>query len=104
MARNLERDVRLLQAYAVVMTLAVVGVFVTGVHLPNQRVRIGELDVERINLIEKNGKLDLVMANRDRAPDPIVDGRVMKSREDHDRACSSTTIRATRMAAWGSPA
>ena len=32
----------------------------------------GEIDVERINLVEKDGKVRLVISNVDRFPQPIV--------------------------------
>jgi hypothetical protein len=34
-----------------------------------------ELDVERINVVEKDGKLRLVISNRDRSPGPIAYGK-----------------------------
>jgi hypothetical protein len=85
MPRNLEAEVRGLQLYAVAATLVAGALFVTGYHLPGHRARFGEIDVERLNLVEKDGRLDLVMANRDRVPDPIVDGKPMKgARKDHN--------------------
>jgi hypothetical protein len=38
--------------------------------------RLTEIDVERINVRERDGRLRMVISGRDRAPDPVVDGRV----------------------------
>ena len=39
------------------------------------RARFSEIDVERINIIGPNGKPDMVIANRERLPAPIVNGK-----------------------------
>ena len=41
----------------------------------NQKQRFTELDVERINIIEANGTVKLVIANRERAPDQVMEGQ-----------------------------
>jgi hypothetical protein len=38
-----------------------------------------EIDVERLNLVEKNGTLRMVMANAERMPDPIINGKAFKT-------------------------
>ena len=38
------------------------------------RVRLAEVDVERLNVLEPDGTPRLVLSNRERAPDPSVDG------------------------------
>jgi hypothetical protein len=40
-----------------------------------ERQRFEEIDVERINVVEKDGKLRLVISNRDRSPGPIAYGK-----------------------------
>lgn len=40
--------------------------------------RFVEIAVERINVIEEDGSLRLVISNKSRAPDGIIDGRVLK--------------------------
>jgi hypothetical protein len=40
-----------------------------------QRQRFTELDVERINIVEADGTVKLVIANRQRAPDQVTDGQ-----------------------------
>jgi hypothetical protein len=76
MATKLERDVRFLKAYAAASTIAFGLVLLTA--FQSSRSRFTEIDVERLNLIEKSGKLDMVIANAERMPDPIVSGKTMK--------------------------
>ena len=60
MATKLERDVRFLKAYAAASTIAF-GVVLLTAFQPTKS-RFTEIDVERLNLVEKSGKLDLVLA------------------------------------------
>ncbi len=48
---------------------------VLGVAASEARTRFTEIDVERINIIGKDGKRQLVLANRDRLPKAVVDGK-----------------------------
>lgn len=41
----------------------------------SQKQKFGEIDVERINLVEKDGKLRLTISNAARLPDPIIGGK-----------------------------
>jgi hypothetical protein len=41
----------------------------------NQKQRFTEIDVERINVIEADGTVKLVIANRERAPDQVMEGQ-----------------------------
>lgn len=86
MENKLRRDVRLLQLYAMSMTL-LLGVFaVSAFEQANQRTRFVELDVERINIVEKNGALKLVISNSERAPDPMLDGKSYPLRQGGNTA------------------
>src|SRR5262245_21565707 len=40
-----------------------------------QKQRFTEIDVERINIVETDGTVKLVIANRERAPDQVSDGQ-----------------------------
>jgi hypothetical protein len=77
MNMKLERDVRLLKIYAVLSTTALAVFFLAGFS-QDQPAKFTELNVERLNLVEKDGRLVLVMANRDRMPDAIVGGKTFK--------------------------
>jgi hypothetical protein len=72
---NLEKQVRFLKIYAVAATL-VCGVFlVTAFTLQNRPQKFQEINVERINVVEKDGSLRLVISNNERSPGPIERGK-----------------------------
>src|SRR5205809_7549966 len=74
MSAQLERDVRFLKRYAVLSTLAfgALGVAAFTRHAPT---KFGEIDVERINIVEPDGKYRLVLSNRPRSIGPIYKGQ-----------------------------
>jgi hypothetical protein len=41
----------------------------------NQKTRFQEIDVERINIVEPDGRIALVLANKERLPGPVMDGK-----------------------------
>src|SRR5215475_3382129 len=73
--QKLERDVRFLKRYAVVSTgvmlVMAVGAFVR----PPRHEKFTEIDVERINVMEPDGKYRLVISNRPRSIGPIYKGK-----------------------------
>jgi hypothetical protein len=73
--QSLERDVRFLKRYAVVTTglmlVMAVGAFVR----PPRHEKFTEIDVERINVMEPDGKYRLVISNRPRSIGPIYKGK-----------------------------
>ncbi len=77
MQAKLARDVRLLKLYSVIMTLAF-GVLLLTAFQTERKTKFGEIDVERINIVEPNGKIDLAISNQKRFPPPVLNGRVMK--------------------------
>ena len=68
------RELRALKAYAVVTTLLFGGLAVSAFRQAEQNQRFGEIDVERINIIEPDGKLRMVISNRPRSIGPIYKG------------------------------
>ena len=74
---SVQRRVRLLEIYSVVSLMGI-AVFVLSGFIQSKQ-KIDELTVERLNVVEKNGQLVAVMANRDRMPDPITNGRAFKT-------------------------
>lgn len=81
---KLEREVRGLKVYAVVSSLAFATILLAGfahqtAPQKEQKQKFGEIDVERVNVVEPNGKLDLVISNADRMPPAIVNGKVLGS-------------------------
>jgi hypothetical protein len=81
METKLHRDVRWLKAYAIVMTLLLGVCTFSAFQLANQKNKFSEIDVERINIVEKDGALKLVISNKERAPDPIIGGKTYPLRQ-----------------------
>ena len=78
MKRTVRRRVRLLQAWALVSTGIVIGFVAAGVTRAHaQGTRFDEISVERLNIVEQDGRLRLVLANSARQADAVVDGRVL---------------------------
>ena len=93
---NLKRRVRILEAYAV-LSLLVVGVLAFG-GFAQTKQRFDGLTVERLNLVEKNGQLVAVLANRDRMPDPITNGRSFKT--ERPQGMIFYNVKETSAAVW----
>ena len=74
---SMEKRMRILEGYAVVSLLALATFAFSAFTQTKQK--IAELSVERLNVVEKNGQLIAVIANRDRMPDPITNGKAFKT-------------------------
>src|ERR1700730_9629989 len=74
---NMQKRVRLLEAYAA-LSMLFFGVLAVAA-FAQTRQKFDELTVERLNVVEKNGQLRAVIANTDRMPDPIIDGKPFKT-------------------------
>lgn len=73
---RLRRDVRMLKGYAVVTSACLLILALGAFRQPQQaRARFAELDVERINIVEPDGKLRMVLSNRPRSIGPIYKGK-----------------------------
>lgn len=74
---NIEKRLRFLEIYAVV-SLLIFGVLALSAFTKSKE-KFAELDVERLNVREKNGQLVMVVANSDRMPDPVINGKTWKT-------------------------
>jgi hypothetical protein len=74
-------ELKVLKAYAVVSLALFAMLFFAAAKGQTQRPRFEEIDVERINIIEKDGRLRLTISNNERSPGPVIGGLYMKSRE-----------------------
>ncbi len=61
----------MLKVYAALMTLLALA----GFRQASQKTRFTEIDVERINIVEPDGKLRMVLSNRPRSIGPIYKGK-----------------------------
>jgi hypothetical protein len=78
MESKLEKEVRFLKIYAVVYNLVFALIFLTAFTWQTKNQKFGEIDVERINVVEKDGKLDMVISNQTRQHPGISNGKIIK--------------------------
>jgi len=69
------RELRFLKRYAIVVTVLLGSLSLAAFRQATQKQRFTEIDVERINVVEKDGKLRMVISNRDRSIGPIYKGK-----------------------------
>lgn len=71
------RELRWLRAYTLGST-ALLAVLVLGAfRRSGEKVRFDEVDVERLNIVEKDGRVRLVLANGARSPGVVLSGKVL---------------------------
>ena len=68
---------QLLKVYAICITLTLLVSVGSAVTLQSGRPKFEEIDVERINIVEKDGKLRMVISNRERQHPGMVDGQLI---------------------------
>jgi hypothetical protein len=78
METKLEKEVRFLKGYAIVATLSCIVLVVSAFTLQGGKQKFAEIDVERINIVEKDGKLRMVISNQERQHPGIVNGKVIE--------------------------
>jgi len=64
-----------LRAYSALMTVLVGALTISAFRQTAQKTRFTEIDVERINIVEPDGKLRMVISNRPRSIGPIYQGK-----------------------------
>ena len=74
--QKIEKDLRLLKIYAGVMTI-LCGVFLLSAFAVSKNAKFDEIDVKRINVKDDDGKLRMVIANKDRQHPGMVDGKLL---------------------------
>ena len=77
MESKIDKEVNFLKAYAIVATLICSVFLLTAFAAQNKKQKFAEIDVERINVVEKDGKLKMVISNAARQHPGIVDGKVL---------------------------
>lgn len=71
---NVQSQLRYLRLHAFLSTSTIV-VLITTAFTGWQKTRFETIDVERINVVEKNGQIRLVISNKDRSPAPMERGQ-----------------------------
>jgi hypothetical protein len=74
--RNQNRILKMLLAFG---GLAFTMILLMAAKSPTKRVQFSEIDVERVNIINPDGKPAMVLANCKRLPDPIQNGKTTSS-------------------------
>jgi hypothetical protein len=80
METRLEKEVRFLKAYAFVATLVCAVFLLSAFTLQNRKQKFEEIDVERLNIVEKDGKLRFVFTNEERMPEARAAGKDVPGR------------------------
>lgn len=81
---KIQRELRLLKVYALFSTILFSVLILVAAKGPGKK-RFEEIDVERINVVEKDGKVRLTLSNQDRMPGGQMAGVDLKSREGNRR-------------------
>jgi hypothetical protein len=78
MGRSIRRQLRVLQMYAAATVLVFAAIAVSGFRQPAKPQNLGEITVERINIVDADGTLRLVISNKDRMHPGVVGGKVLQ--------------------------
>jgi hypothetical protein len=78
MTRSIRRQLRFLHAYTLVTTLAVTGIGAAAFTQRSRPQNLGEITVERVNVVDADGTLRLVIANKDRMHSGVIGGKVIQ--------------------------
>jgi hypothetical protein len=77
---KLEKKIFRLQAFCLIMMLVGGGILLMGFS-SQKKQKFSEIDVERINIVEKDGKLKMVISNKEQQHPGTMDGKYWKERE-----------------------
>jgi hypothetical protein len=77
METRLEKEVRFLKIYAAVATLFCAIFLLSAFVWQSKKQKFEEIDVERINVVERDGKLKMVISNAQRQHPGFVDGKII---------------------------
>ncbi len=78
---KLQREVRFLKIYALVLTTVLVGFLFMAFRTDFGKQRFEEIDVERINVVEKDGTLKMVISNGARQHSGMAEGKPLAARK-----------------------
>ena len=77
MGRSIRRQLRILQAYAAMTLLMFAAIAVTAFTQAARPQNMGEITAERINIVDADGALRLVISNKDRMHPGVIGGKVL---------------------------
>jgi stress response protein SCP2/uncharacterized protein with GYD domain len=82
METKVEKEVRFLKIYAVISSLLFAVFFLSAFALEDKKQKFDEIDVERINVVEKDGRLRIVISNEERQHPGMVEGKPFNRKRD----------------------
>jgi hypothetical protein len=74
---TLQRELRFLRAYAIVNTLVLVVIGTAAFRQPNAPQKLDYLTVHRIDVVDPDGTLRMVISNKDRMHPGVMDGKMI---------------------------
>lgn len=77
MRRQLRRELHVLRAYALISSLVLAGLSAAAFRQAGTPQRFGEITVERLNVVDADGTLRLVISNKDRMHPGVLDGKTI---------------------------
>lgn len=81
MEKKIAKDVRLLKIYSALLTVGIISFFIMSFVDSSDKEHFEEIDVERINIVEDNGDLKMVISNQEKQHPGMFDGEVLIERE-----------------------
>ncbi|WP_284461743.1 hypothetical protein [Chryseobacterium sp.] len=78
---KLVKEVRILKVYSVSLTVVCILFFILAFKMQSSHEKFKEIDVERINIVEKDGTLKMVISNKERQHPGMANHKEMKPRE-----------------------
>jgi hypothetical protein len=75
MKNNLERDITLLKIYAISSTLAITILIFSGFQSAQKYQTFDEINAQRINIVDSQGRRYLVLSNKEKFPLPVIAGK-----------------------------
>jgi hypothetical protein len=74
------RELRALKVYSFVLTMVLIALLVMSFKREEQKQAFTEIDVERINVIEQDGTVKMVISNQKRQHPGMMDGKMLPER------------------------
>jgi hypothetical protein len=78
MTHSIRRQLRVLQAYVASTLVVFVVIALSAFRQPPKPQNLGEITAERINIVDANGTLRLVISNKDRMHPGVIGGKVLQ--------------------------
>ena len=78
MRRSIRRQLRTLHIYVATTLLVFAALAVSAVRQPPTPQNLGEITAERINIVDADGALRLVISNKDRMHPGVIGGKVLQ--------------------------